>query len=74
MTVNNKLDKTEERVKENELSLNIRKTKCTFVHKNSIKGDIPLKLPELKIGNREINRKNSMKILGLLLDKLYLLS
>ena len=52
MTVNNELDKIGEWFKANKLSLNVKKTKYTFFHKNSIKDDIPLKLPALKIPNR----------------------
>ena len=61
MTVNNELDKIGEWFKANKLSLNVKKTKYTFFHKNSIKDDIPLKLPELKIANREIERTNAIK-------------
>ena len=53
----------------NKLSLNVKKTKYTFFHKNSIKDDIPLKLPALKIANREIERTNATKFLGILLDE-----
>ena len=31
----------------NRLSLNIKKTKYTFFHKNSVKDNIPLTLPDL---------------------------
>ena len=48
MTVNNELDKIGKWFKANKLSLNVKKTKYTFFHKNSIKDDIPLKLPALK--------------------------
>ena len=50
-------------------SVNVKKTKYTFFHKNSIKDDIPLKLPALKIANREIERTNAIKFLGILLDE-----
>ena len=53
----------------NRLLLNIRKTKYTFFHKNSVKDNIPLKLPELKIANRAIERTNAIKFLGVLLDE-----
>ena len=69
MTVNNELDKIGEWFKTNKLSLNVKKTKYTFFHKNSIKDDIPLKLPALKIANREIERTNAIKFLGILLDE-----
>ena len=69
MTVNNELDKIGEWFKANKLSLNVKKTKYTFFQKNSIKDDIPLKLPALKIANREIERTNAIKFLGILLDE-----
>ena len=69
MTVNNELDKIGEWFKANKLSLNVKKTKHTFFHKNSIKNDIPLKLPALTIANREIERTNAIKFLGILLDE-----
>ena len=69
MTVNNELDKIGEWFKGNKLFLNVKKTKYTFFHKNSIKDDIPLKLPALKIANREIERTNAIKFLGILLDE-----
>ena len=69
MTVNNELDKIGEWFKANKLSLNVKKTKYTFFHKHSIKDDIPLKLPALKIANREIERTNAIKFLGILLDE-----
>ena len=34
---------------------------------NSVKDNIPLKLPELKIANRAIERTNAIKFLGVLL-------
>ena len=49
LTVNNELHKIGEWFKANRLSLNIKKNKYTFFHKNSVKDNIPLKLPELKI-------------------------
>ena len=55
--------------KANKLSLNVKKTKYTFFHKNSIKDDIPLKLAALKVANREIERTNAIKFLGILLDE-----
>ena len=47
LTVNNELHKIGEWFKANRLSLNIKKTKYTFSHKNSVKDNISLKLPEL---------------------------
>ena len=67
MTVSNKLDKIGEWFKANRLSLNIKKTKYTFFHKNSVKENVPLKLPELKVANRAIERTHAIKFLGALL-------
>ena len=41
-------------------SLNNEKTKYTL-HKNSIKYDLPLKFPDLKIANNQVQRKKAMK-------------
>ena len=51
------------------LSLNIKKTKYTFFHKSSVEENIPLKLPDLRISNRSIERKFSTKLLGVMLDE-----
>ena len=56
-------------MKANRLSLNIKKTKYTFFHKNSVKGNTHLKLPKLKIATRAIERTNAIKVLGVLLDE-----
>ena len=52
----------------NKLSSNERKTKYSFFHKPSKKDDISLCLPKLIINNYEIQRKESIKSLGVLLD------
>ena len=57
------------RKKTKEEKQNITFKEYTFFHKNSIKDDIPLKLPALKIANREIERINAIKFLGILLDE-----
>ena len=70
MTVNNELHKIGEWFKANKLSLNIKKkNKSTFFHKNSVKDNILLKLPELKIANTAIERTNAIKLLGVLLNE-----
>ena len=51
------------------LSLNIKKTKYTFFHKNSVKDNIPLKLPDLHIFDKTIERTSSIKLLGVMLDE-----
>ena len=67
--VNEELEKIEDWFKANKLSLNNKKTKYTLFHKNSIKDDLPLKLPDLKIANNEIERKKAIKFLGVMLDE-----
>ena len=47
----------------------MEKTKYSFFHKPSEKDDIPLCLPKLVINNYEIQRKESIKFLGVLLDQ-----
>ena len=49
--------------------LNIKKRKYTLFHKYSIKDKIPLKLPMLKIENKVIEKTQSIKFLGVMLDK-----
>ena len=53
----------------NKLSLNVEKTKYSFFHKSSKKDDIPLCLPELIIKISEVQREESIKCLGVLLDQ-----
>ena len=48
-TVNEELEKLGGWFTANRLSLNIKKTKYTFFHKNSVKDNIYLKLPDLHI-------------------------
>ena len=66
-TVSEKLEKLGGWFTANRLSLNIKKTKYTFFHKNSVKYNIPLKLPDLH--NKSFERKSSLKFLGLMLDE-----
>ena len=53
----------------NELSLTVEKTKYSFFRKPSKKDDIPLCLPKLIINNYKIQREESIKFLGVLLDQ-----
>ena len=69
LPVNNELHKIQEWFKASRLSLNIKKSKYTLFHKNSVKENTPLKLPELKIGNKAIERLNAIKFLGIILLK-----
>ena len=68
-TVNEELEKLRGWFTANILSLNIKKTKFTFFYKISVKGNIPLKLPDLHISNKTIERKSSIKFLGVMLDE-----
>ena len=68
-TVNEELKKLEVWFTVSRLSLNIKKTKYTFFHKNSVEENTPLKLPDLHISNRSIERKFSTKLLGVLLNE-----
>ena len=67
--VNDELQKINEWFISNKLSLNVKKNKYSFFDKPSKKDDIPLILPNLNINNREIARTESIKFLGVLLDK-----
>ena len=68
-TVNKELQKLGDWFTSNKLSLYIKKTKYTFFHKNSVKDSIPLKLPDLHIFNKTIERTSSIKFLGVMLDE-----
>ena len=68
-TVNEELKKLGGWFTANRLSLNIKKTKYTFFHKNSIKDNIPLKLPDLHISNKSTERKSSIMFLRVMLDE-----
>ena len=47
----------------------MQKNNYTLFHKNSLKDDMPLKLPELKIENNVIKKATSIKFLGLMIDE-----
>ena len=67
-TVNDELIKINEWFSANKLSLNVGKTKFSLFHKSGKKYSIPSHLPTLKINNHDIERVNTMKFLGVLLD------
>ena len=67
--VNNKLVNNKDWFTANKLSLNVERTKFSFFHKPNKKDDIPLCPPRLVINNYEIQREESFKILGVLLDQ-----
>ena len=68
-TVNEELEKLGGWFTANRLSLNIKKTKYTFFHKNSVKNNIPLKIAELHISNKSIERKFLIKFSGVMLHE-----
>ena len=68
-TVNSELKNISQWFKANKLLLNIKNRKYTLFHKYSIKDKIPLKLPMLKIENKVIEKTQSIKFLGVMLDK-----
>ena len=71
-TMNNELVKINEWFKANKLSLNIKKTKFTLFHKKSLTksgSTLPLAIPNLQIGNKNIERVSSIKFLGVMLDE-----
>ena len=53
----------------NKLSLNVEKTKYSFLHQLSKNEDIHLRLPKHIINNYDIRREESMKFLWVLLDQ-----
>ena len=67
-TVNDELIKINKWFSVNKLSLNVGKTKFSLFHKSGKKYSIPSHLPTLKIINHDIERFNTMKFLGVLLD------
>ena len=68
-TANTELEKIAIWFQANKLSLNESKTKFTLFHKSWDKGNLPLKLPFLKINNFEIKRTTSIKFLGIMVDE-----
>ena len=67
-TANDELIKINEWFLANKLSLNVGKTEFLLFHKSGKKYSIPSHLPTLKINNHDIERVNTMKFLGVLLD------
>ena len=68
-TVNNELSKIRQQFIGNRSSLNTKKTKYVFFHKNSAKENIQLKVPDLQIAKKNIKRTFSIKFLGVMLDE-----
>ena len=67
--VNKKLVNIKDWFTANKLSLYVEKAKYSFFHKPSKKDHVPLRLPKLIINNHEIQRKESIKFLGILLEQ-----
>ena len=72
ITVNSELEEISRWYKANKLSVNIKRTKFTLFHKNYFRDEIPIKLSVLIISNDNIERKSSIKFLGVMLNKLIL--
>ena len=67
-TVNDELIKINEWFSANKLSLNVGKKKYSLFHKSGKKYSIASHLSTLKVNNHDIERVNTMKFLGVLLD------
>ena len=67
--VNNELVNIKDWFTSKKLPLNVEKTKFSFSHKPNKKDDIPLHLPKFIINNYEMQREESVKFLGVLLDQ-----
>ena len=67
--MNEELEKFNVWFKVNKLSLNADKTKFTLFHKSSQSENLPLKLPNLFMNNTNIERKESLKFLRVLIDE-----
>ena len=55
--------------KPNKLSLKIKISSHNLFHQSSTKGDLPLKLPELKFFNSALKSQASIKILGVMVNE-----
>ena len=67
--VNQDLQKINEWFEANKLSLNVEKTKYSLFHKPSRRDDLPFLLPKLLIKKLKVERVESIKFLGVLLDE-----
>ena len=68
-TANKKLSQINDWFLANKLSLNVEKRKYMLFHKCIDQENIPLKLPLLQLNNNIIERENSLKFLGVILDE-----
>ena len=53
----------------NNISLNVKKTKYSFLHKSSKKDNILLRLPNFNINGLTVERESSRKLLGVWIDE-----
>ncbi|XP_065662556.1 uncharacterized protein LOC136085195 [Hydra vulgaris] len=67
--MNFELNKINDWFQANKLSLNVKKTKYTLFYKKLQEVNLPLKLPDLFLNNKEIKQEDSLKFLGILVDK-----
>ena len=68
-TANQELSQINDWFLPNRLSLNVEKTKYVLFHKCIEQENIPLKLPLLQLNSNIIERENSLKFLGVILDE-----
>ena len=68
-TANQELSQINDWFLANKLSLNLEKTKYMLFHKCTDQVNIPLKLPLLQLNSNIIERENSIKFLGVVLDE-----
>ena len=66
---NEELNEINEWFRANKLSINVGKTKYIFFHKQDDSKKIPQKLPMLILNNTTLERINSIKFLGAILDE-----
>jgi hypothetical protein len=67
--MNFELNKISDWFTANKLSLNVKKTKYTLFYKKLQEVNLPLKLPDLFLNYKEIKQEDSIKFLGILVDK-----
>lgn len=68
-TVNEELGFVRQWFRANKLSKSIKILNIFFSKKSSVQDNIPLKLPQLNIFDKPIEKANSIKFLGMLLDE-----
>ncbi|XP_065662693.1 uncharacterized protein LOC136085325 [Hydra vulgaris] len=55
--------------KANKLSLNAEKTKYILFHKKTQEENLPLKLPNLSLNDKLVNKQSNIKFLGIIVDE-----